>query len=356
MRNEIKKGVLLFSISILAFTSLLAQADIIQKEKAVSGIGFSAGQDAFFPPKNEDRNFTFGIGIGVGGAWVNNKFNPFSWPLKALHFYPKKLFIKGESSEFHYFQTSLKAYTPDNILADTVVKNDRPYSSIWYFSFGKKSISKDQKIMVQSDFRIGILGVHMAREAQTWFHQKEREAKERDEPYDPLGWHNQISNGGELTGAYRLTVGFDPIKNINTNFFQITPKIEMSLGYQTYLGTSAALRIGILNSPWWSFHSNPMEYGNTYIKRKDKWFEVYGFLNVSARYVFYDALLQGQFKSSRHTLSESDIRPLQAWVESGLVFRLGAFDTWAALNITTPSNRIVKRDHYWLSLTGHFYF
>ncbi len=41
--------------------------------------------------------------------------------------------------------------------------------------------------MVQSDFRIGILGVHMAREAQTWFHQKEREAKERAEPYDPLG-------------------------------------------------------------------------------------------------------------------------------------------------------------------------
>ncbi|MBD80922.1 MAG: hypothetical protein CL840_18540 [Crocinitomicaceae bacterium] len=328
----------------------------IKKEASVSGLSLSAGQDAFYPPKNEDRDYTFGIGLGLGGAWVNNKYNPFSWPLKWLHYYPRKLFITRGFTDFHYFQTSLKAYTPDLIQADTVVKNDRPYSSIWFFSFGKKSIDKDEKIFVQSDFRIGILGMHMAREIQTWFHQTERSTKGRQEPYDPMGWHNQISNGGELTGAYRLTVGFDPTKNLNSNIIQVIPKIELSLGYQTYLGTSAGFRLGKLHSPWWSFHSNPMEFGNTYYKQDDKWFEVYGFVNGSFRYVFYDALLQGQFKNSYHTLDASDVVPLQAWLETGLVFRVGFFETWAALNITTPSNRLVTRDHYWMSLTGQFYF
>lgn len=349
---------LVLSVVFLLFLSveINAQEDSLPQEKTLSGIGFTGAQDAFIPSKNEDRNYTFGAGIGLGGAWINNKFNPFSWPLKALHYYPKKLFIKNGSTDYHYFQTSLKAYTPDLIQADTVVKNDRPYSSLWYFSFGKKSVSQDQKIMVQSDFRLGIFGMYMAREIQTWFHEKERETKRRNEPYEPKGWHNQISNGGELTGAYRLTVSFDPTKNSNASLFQITPRIEMSLGYQTYLGTSAGVRLGILNSPWWSFSSNPMEYGNTYLKNDKKWFEVYGFLNANIRYVFYDALLQGQFKQSNYTLDGSDIAPLRAWVETGLVFRVGLFETWAAINITTPDNRLVIRDHYWLSLTGHFYF
>ena len=335
---------------------LLAQEDSLTIEKNLSGIGFTGAQDAFVPSKNEDRNYTFGAGIGLGGAWVNHKFNPFSWPLRALHHYPKKLFIKDKSTDYHYFQTSLKAYTPDLIQADTVVKNDRPYSSLWFFSFGKKSISQNQKIMIQSDFRMGVFGMQMAREIQTWFHKTEREAKGRVEPYEPKGWHNQISNGGELTGAYRLTVSFDPTKDLNHNIFQITPKVEMSLGYQTYLGTSLGLRLGILNSPWWSFQSNPMEYGNLYLKNEKNWFEVYGFLKASARYVFYDALLQGQFKQSNHTLDQSDIIPLRAWIETSLVFRLGLFETWATINVTTPSNRLVLRDHYWMSLTGHFYF
>ena len=122
-------------------------------------------------------------------------------------------------------------------------------------------------------------------------------------PFPPEGWHNQISDGGELTARYTVRWQkqlLDPKWKGRADLQLIG---EGSLGYHTNVATGAALRVGKIVSPWWQFSIEPVPAGigiepETGCRNARNRGELYGWTGVMGRAWGYNVLLQGQFEDS----------------------------------------------------------
>jgi hypothetical protein len=136
-------------------------------------------------------------------------------------------------------------------------------------------------------------------------------------PYDPLGWGNQISDGGEFTALYRVSyerrlLG-DPSGPGRKNF-QVSGGGQVSAGYYTNATLLSMARWGWFDSDFWEFSpgaTNIATQNTGSGSRRQPTGELFLFAGLRPRIIGYNALLQGQFRSSAHTLSASEIERLQ---------------------------------------------
>ncbi len=192
--------------------------------------------------------------------------------------------------------------------------DDRPYASILFATVSHETARGRTAWL--SDFTIGVLGLNTAKTLQTWFHNT------IGNDVTPGGWGYQISNGGEPTLKYRATwrhllatvslhrppgldfaaLGGDA--RLPRPVLDLTTDIEANAGFYTNLMAGGRLRIGRIDSPFWSAQRHPV------VPTKMKPVaanpraisEAYVWVSGGGTVWAYNALLQGQFKHSAVTL------------------------------------------------------
>jgi len=100
----------------------------------------------------------------------------------------------------------------------------------------------------------------------------------------------------------------------------------MSAGYLTEASYAVSTRFGVINSPWWTFNPERVDYmaqPSPQAPSSGRG-EMYFFAGAKVRLRAYNAFLQGQFRDSAHTLSGEDLNHVigEAWF--GFATRLSA--------------------------------
>ena len=199
------------------------------------------------------------------------------------------------------------------ILASTEpIYDDRPYASLAQITY-RRSTARG-RLGVSSDFTLGMLGLQIAKVVQTAIH---------DAQTDPGGWRYQISNPGEPTANYsfrfkwlaaaRLAhdggqevdwAGADPADPLDNRRADLTFDAGASLGTYTNLGAGARARLGWIDSPFWARDRQPVVFTKRPLggaaPRRIR--EAYLWGSLGYELWAYNALLQGQFRTSPVTL------------------------------------------------------
>jgi hypothetical protein len=208
-----------------------------------------------------------------------------------------------------------------------------------------------------------MLGLHQARNSQTWLHRRLRARSGEETPYDPLGWHNQISEGGELTALYRVGYERRLLGDLsgpdNRKHFQVTGGFGGSGGYYTNANLAVNTRVGWFTSDFWEFTPGAMNVATQNLgtgrRRFTPEWELFLFAGARPRLNIYNALLQGQFKESVHTV---EIRHEQVEWDLGVAAFIPSLHlqvTWNALAGRTPEFTGGRpRTHTWGSVVATY--
>jgi hypothetical protein len=229
------------------------------------------------------------------------------------------------ASVWHALQVSVLAFTPGSLEESAPVAGDRPYASIVYLANSRTTVQADARTAYQSSFAVGVLGLDVAKASQRSLHA----AVAADEP---RGWDHQISEGGEPTARYTLArLNLAAARGAGRGaHLELKDSVAVSAGYITELNAAVTLRWGSIRTPWWSFVPERAEYMTEPAPvlggpaAADAAREFYVWAGLKARARLYNALLQGQFRESEHTVAFDDTRPFigEAW--AGVTRELGA--------------------------------
>jgi hypothetical protein len=273
-----------------------------------TGFSFYAENDLFQKGRmDEDRNYTGGFGFQFNGSFVEKAH--LDAPLRVLDGWTLISKKKHEELQRHFFSLMVfgTAFTPDNLRRTRPVRGDRPYGSIIGVSARRLSVDNDTLDTAwSSELVVGALGLPVARNLQTWIHRRLRARSGLKEPYDPLGWHNQISDGGEPTALYRVAYEKLLVGTAQPNVrkhVQLSGGLVGSVGYYTNVNAILNARLGAFNSNFWEFRPDAMNSQNQNLEGgRPKGWELFVFGGVRPRFNIYNALLQGQFRESVYTV------------------------------------------------------
>jgi hypothetical protein len=184
-----------------------------------------------------------------------------------------------------------------------------------------------------------VIGTYIAREVQTAIHNSMNNNDSKN-PHTPRGWNNQISGSGEPTISYafkkeQLLTKKYILEQSHTSVTALELKNawRYSLGYYTSLNYEFDFRLGRIDPRNWTYMINPLSQSNkllfsdSSLKKGDermnyfekrKSFELYVFGSLRPNFVLYNALLNGQFKTSPHTLSFQQMKHLLLEFDAGL--------------------------------------
>jgi hypothetical protein len=250
---------------------------------------------------NDDRNYTMGFGFAESGSifssgmiaegrdWVDRLFNVFK--------------VSHQTERLHSREYGVSAFTPNDLEEKQPIFGDRPYASIVYLS-NSKTVAYHDGNAFKSRLTFALLGLDLAKVVQRFLHNDLDVSRQ-----DPLGWDNQISQGGEPTILYSLEkVSYlNGLKSFDGFDWDLSYTQGANLGYYTdaYLGVD--LRIGKITSPYYAHTANPLSvinHVNCYACQSGNNFF---FASNRLRAVAYNAMLQGQFRDSKVTFSSAEI-------------------------------------------------
>lgn len=333
------------------------------REPVSTGIGIYFEDDVIF--YTTDQNYTGGFGLSLGGSWVEQ--SGLTGLLKRLNQFSqvRRLYAKSQISRNTVVIVG-SAFTPERShLSDVApVLDDRPYASLVGLQTRRVNTGlrwdnspEKRDYAITSELTIAALGWNLAKALQTGLHRANRWSTGKSTPVDPLGWHNQISNGGEPTllyrvGLERILAGPAVIEEPGV-IGQLTGRADAMVGYYDNAAFGLSGRWGRLSTDYWEFTSNPTSSQNQKSRAKTADWELYTFFGARGRGVVYNALLQGQFRESVHTFSGRDLERLIGEAEAGLSTTIPIFGgnlgfTWIAFAGRTPEFKgPKKRSHTW---------
>lgn len=309
---------LVFVFSFLACaTPLFAQPAsdppvVGSSEAPLTGVSAFVENDVLYQlGRNEDRNYTGGFGIRVAGAIVE----------RARLDAPLSLLDRVTGLERRLDRWALRrhsamlfgtAFTPDRLNTAEVVVGDRPYASLVGVTVRKLSVNDETYDEAwSSELALAMLGLDVARSVQTALHRHLRRSSGKETPYDPIGWHHQISHGGEPTALYRVgyerrLFGAQSGPDVKKHF-QVSGGGLASVGYYTNLTGSLRARLGCYRTDFWQFDPSAMNVSTQNARQDDETqappSELFLFAGVRPRAIAYNALLQGQFRDSVYTVT-----------------------------------------------------
>lgn len=271
---------------------------------------------------NEDRNYTMGLGIAFSNDGLKKAC--ILWP----HYLLNKVFNKRNLNDRdnRYSENSVAmmiangSFTPDYLPEYNVISNDRPYASITYLQTITTQVDNLKYQQTYSTLSMGLLGTRVSRAIQTTIHEWMNDHDTKD-PRTPRGWPNQISNGGEFTATYAwqkeillTTKAVSDEKKTSVGGIELKHGYGYSIGYYTTANYGLHFRLGQKDPRSWVYKVNALASSNkgagngVDYYRRGKTFQVYLFGSLRPTFVLYNALLNGQFKRSVHTVSFQDTR------------------------------------------------
>jgi hypothetical protein len=322
---------------------------------------------------NLDKNYTQGTAFCTS---FQNKYFVLNLPhLLLTKLIPKSFSEVGNAYDFDSeglhnsyielpsrFMIGTSAFTPDSLRAVDPILDDRPYGSFVYLNTKMQKLNYKKHHLYSSDFYIGALGLGLTKVVQTWIHTNIFHGNDTIDPVKPKGWHNQISNGGELSFLWNLSlerlITGKKLNKLNKNKWKLELKDETNLyiGYLTGISYGMNFRLGYINPYNWITNNTPISVNTKVNDVVDN--VVYNYLGLNdgfkseyflygglkPNFILYNALLSGQFKESAHTVSS---KPFILEWSLGLGF-----------NIKFPSDCLCKGVNFGLGLagrTGEFY-
>lgn len=341
-------GWMLLVVAALAPSSARAQAvpPVPSPEAAAfveplfTGVSVVHDNDGWPHPGNSlrDDNYSAGIEVRLSGRVIRRA--RLAAPLEGLDRLTRvsRLHARG-ARRYHSAQLFGLAFTPDVIDSAEPQRDDRPFASVVGLSVRRTSVDDATLDRAwSSELAVAALGLGAAREVQTLLHRTRRWMTGNPTPPDPLGWPNQISNGGEPTALYRVAYQqrlAGDRSGGQRKHWQVVGGLEGSLGYQTNAAGSVSARVGAFTSEFWEFSSGLQNPG---VGRQHageagapRW-ELFAFGLVRPRAVAWNALLQGQFRNSVHTVRPK--RLIGEWEGgAGVTVPMGAYHLQALVQI-----------------------
>jgi hypothetical protein len=279
--------------------SLSVQIPPNWEEPYNSGWEFVLDDDAF-SLLHRDSNYTGGFKLSLSGrraAEYPFSLDPWLTRLDDLTGIGKLKAASG-ARQSHDFVFGLAVYTPSDIKVATPIYNDRPYANILFLANSQQTVVPDQSVAHQTSLTLGVLGLSVAGDLQNWIHGVLGDAT-------AAGWHNQISDGGELTARYTVSAQRAFVANYRRpgRGLDVVGTTDAGIGYLTDAGAGLAFRFGRIRSAWWAFDRGQPDYLNMVspmlrngINAPRDEFYLWG--GINARLQIYNALLQGQFRHS----------------------------------------------------------
>lgn len=197
-----------------------------------AGIRIFTENDFLSPfAKNEDDNYT-------GGLRVEAVFQQ-----PALLRFP--FLLKNKLPRETLYQTLAftgTTFTPRNLAATGIVKEDRPYASVVGLSIGAQFKStKNKKVHFGYELLAGQMGKPFMGELQGKIHRRETLSFIETNRPDPKGWPNQIANGGAF--VVNLELNHERLlfqsKESERYFVPVRISIKNSVNAGNYLINSA---------------------------------------------------------------------------------------------------------------------
>jgi len=338
-------SVLTAFVTTAVYAGNLPTADMNKSEpEKKHGFSLYLDQDFFIPGRNEDRDYTMGFALELFWEKIPEEIDYLD---RSITWLDKNatggLLDKSISPTMRSIVLGSVNFTPDDLAASAPLSDDRPYASLLFVSGKQMFESSDKEWIIGSELQVGLLGLGIARSAQTKMHGYTRSLTGEDTPVDPKGWSHQISDGGELTLKYRQSFGQELI---NEDAFDIAWMSDASVGYQTNASLGVQLRVGRRDSKFWTLPYDPVNRGNFVPSTAGD--ELYFWAAFRGRGVVYDALLQGQFRESDVTFSSGEVK---RFVQEG---GLGLTAAWNPVQVTLALNYKsaelegrAARSHYW---------
>lgn len=269
-------------------------------------------------PGGRDQDYTYGINFTQTGDNARAALISLNKPLAVLDNWLGNEHKSLGLQETFSREIGVFGFTPEDISIRQANPNDRPYASLIYLSSSREQIDLVDNVAWKSTLTIGALGLGLVGELQDVVHEVTSSEK-------PLGWDNQISEGGELTGRYVLARQ-KYLDNTSDNI-EVKSTIQTSIGYLTEASWSLSFRSGRIHSPWSSFNPELASYGekSSYSSNAKPVDERYFWAGIALKARAYNAFLQGQFRDSSVTYDHSELNPLlvEAWAGYTFAFKHG---------------------------------
>jgi hypothetical protein len=347
------------TMPVVAFLMLQPSAAFADHCDTLKFAGTTVDQDLLldftpgFKGLNEDRDYTMGVHLTYCSNHVKgNLFKDYRLHQSLL----RGLGALSEDTKNKQYSLSfnISAFTPDNLRAREPVTTDTPYSSILSVTSTMTAADNPQKLAHQVGLTFGVLGLSVAKWGQTLIHEANRAITKNDYPYNPKGWHNQISDGFEPTAM--LSVSRHQRIDIQSKWIDLGYFAEGTLGYQTGATIGMSLKLGQVDkkTPVWML-TKGAGYSSSSHKRKDgvRGGEFYVQFTTQGSWMAYDVLLQGQFRKNRHELTSDQVDHFFYKNTAGLGYRRAGGNNW--LYSCSRKSAIHKlptaRDHYWCGIT-----
>src|SRR5690606_16385387 len=211
-------------LTLIAFGIRMSSIPVNAAGKQVLAI--SLDNDLFVPFASSDRDFTGGMAL----TYPDTK-GAYSWRhLDSLldgidstfRFQPINRSAAIPSIELGYY-----GFTPRTTNTAEVVSNDRPYASLIYLSMSRQYPIQTNRSSISTSLTFGIMGSDIMDSAQNAVHRAIGSDEVR-------GWHNQVSDGGELTARYQIARHNEWDSNTFSSRFKTT--WFASVGYLTEAG------------------------------------------------------------------------------------------------------------------------
>ncbi len=344
-------GITIFCIAVIGIITASAAEEGADKEKGGEnrkGIGFYFDQDLLTPALNEDRDYTMGVAIEF--FWKSKP--KFAGILDDALMMINRKFLRPKDDDKYRRSLIIGSvnFTPDDLANSSSIFNDRPYASLLYLGSKGVVAIKSRNNVLGTELQVGFLGLNIAKTVQTGIHSYNRKIYQRDEPVEPKGWNHQISDGGELTLKYRVSYG-EQISQEN-RYWDLAYTADVSVGYQSNASLGMQARLGYINSEFWTLPYDPINRGN-FLPSTGSRSELYFWAAYRARGVFYDALLQGQFRHSDVTFHSGDINRLIHEAGAGFTAAYKSMQFTFSRNFKSSELKgAASRSHFW----GGVYF
>jgi hypothetical protein len=289
--------------------------DAMGREKRNAGWTLAFDNDALLLA-DRDYDYTGGGAVTLTGRRAAE------WPVTldgALDWFERLVPSREAQPPYftlHALQLGVLAFTPDDLNATVPIRDDRPYASLLFLSNSRTYIRHPLAPVYQTSFTLGVLGLPLAGVVQKRIHRGLGLGRV------PEGWDFQIAEGGEPT----LQFNWSAQSLLASNFqaarteYELKWGADLSAGFITEANASVSVRWGRINTPWWSFTPERVEYlsqpapviGGS-VRPGVR--ELYVWAGVKARARAYNVFLQGQFRDSEVTFESSRLNHLigEAW-------------------------------------------
>lgn len=288
--------------------------------------------DLLYIPQNDDRDYTFGMGVsmtsGKSGILPAGHLLTLTDRLFGLEHWHNS---HHQSSYSHHI--SIKLFTPDNLKARVPVFRDQPYASLFSHTVSHSSFDYSRNLKIETSLETGLLGLIWAKNIQAGAHSLTRKIRETTYPVEPMGWENQISAGGEPTLKYSFSIEKEfqslSVQNLRgKKHLEVTGLLRGDAGYQTGMTGGLQIRTG-----WMNQRGRNRKLGNECFFHAGYQIQIRG----------YNALLQGQFRPSVHRLTYQELHFMVRQWEAGITWNRRKYQ--AGVTLYSRSAEIKKTNH-----------